>query len=87
MRLAADWMVAADDRILEFLSEDGPAPPKVMHDDGRIRYSRTYINTRCKKLESYGLVQNIGNGVYQITKNGTQYLMGELDAMDLPGSQ
>ena len=83
MRYSADWMVLADDRILEFLSENGPRSPSKMHGSGDIRYSRGYINSRCQKLANFGLVLNIGNGVYQITKEGEQYLDGDLDAIEL----
>ncbi|PSP78974.1 winged helix-turn-helix domain-containing protein [Halobacteriales archaeon QS_1_68_20] len=83
MRLAAEWMTGADDRILEFLNEEGPTAPKAMADDWRIRFSRTYVNTRCKKLAVYGLVQNLGNGVYSITEQGEAYLAGDMDADDL----
>ena len=68
MRLSADWMTGADDRILEFLSEEGPTTPKQLADDDRVRFSRTCVNTRCKKLSSFGLLQELGNGVYAITE-------------------
>lgn len=83
MRYSANWMVLADDRILEFLSENGPRSPLKMYESGEIRYSRGYINSRCQKLADYGLVLNLGNGVYQITEKGEQYLSGNLDATKL----
>ena len=73
-------MVGADDRILEYLSEEGPATPSTMADDDRMRFSRTHINQRCIKLADYGFLLNLGNGVYQITGKGERYLSGELDA-------
>jgi hypothetical protein len=76
-------MKGADDRILEFLQEEGPSTPKSMHDDGRIRFSRGYINTRCRVLSENGLVVNLGNGVYQITDSGEKYLAGELDTAEM----
>ena len=87
MRLSADWMTGADDRILEFLDEEGPTTPKQMADDGRVRFSRTYVNTRCKKLSSFGLLQELGNGVYAITEEGQQYLAGELDVQELDNGE
>lgn len=83
MRYSADWMVLADDRILEYLSENGPTTPSKMHDSGAIRFSRGYINTRCQILSDYGLVRNLGNGVYQIKEPGEQYLASELDTAEL----
>ncbi|MDS0296654.1 hypothetical protein NDI79_21015 [Halogeometricum sp. S3BR5-2] len=41
------------------------------------------INARCKTLVAYGLVVSLGNGVYDITREGEQYLAGELDARTL----
>lgn len=83
MRLSADWMTGADDRILEFLREEGPAAPKVIFDDGRVRFSRSYINTRCKELSRYGMLDELGNGVYAISDEGEAYLDEELDAAEL----
>jgi len=83
MRFDADWMSRADDRILEHLTEQGPDTPKEMADSGRVRFTRQHINQRCKILVSYGLLIHLGNGVYDITPEGEQYLAGELDAQDL----
>ncbi len=83
MRLSADWMVTADDRILEYLSENETGTPKRMADSGYVRFSRSYITQRCKKLVNHGLLRHLGNGVYVITEEGKQYLEGELDAADL----
>jgi len=83
MRLSANWMSIADDRILEFLQDEGPRSPSKIHEDGRVRFSRQHINMRCKKLEEHHLVQNLGNGVYAITELGKEYLEGTLDANEL----
>ena len=83
MRLSADWMVIADDRILEYLSEHETGTPKQMADSGYVRFSRSYITQRCMKLVDAGLLRTVGNGVYIITEEGEQYLEGELDAADL----
>ncbi|AFO56189.1 MULTISPECIES: PhiH1 repressor [Natrinema] len=83
MRVSADWMVLADDRILEFLAENGPRSPTKIKEEGPIPFSRQHINNRCMKLEEYGLTQNIGNGVYTITEIGERYLRSELDAREL----
>lgn len=76
-------MVAADDRILEYLSEHETGTPKKMADSGNVRFSRSYITQRCKKLLDFGLIRHLGNGVYIITDEGQQYLDGELDAAEL----
>lgn len=54
-----------------------------MADSDRVRFSRQHINARCKTLVEYGLVIHLGNGVYDITREGEQYLTGDLDARDL----
>jgi len=87
MRFDADWMSRADDRILEHLAERGPDTPKEMADSGRVRFSRQYINARCKKLVSYGLLVHLGNGVYDITREGEKYLTGELDVRKLEANE
>jgi len=83
MRKSADWMVLADDRILEYLQENESGTPKEMEDSGLVRFSSQYIGQRCKKLVDYGLVRHLGNGVYIITEKGKNYLDGELDADEL----
>lgn len=83
MRLSADWMTMADDRILEYLAEEGTTTPKRMANDDRMRFSRSYVNARCTELAKRSFVLNLGNGVYQITYRGQQYLDGELDAVEV----
>lgn len=79
MRLPADWMTIADERIMEFLREEGPHPPSKMRKDDRLPYSRNHINKRCKLLTEHELLNNLGNGVYTITNKGESYLDGEND--------
>jgi len=44
-----------------------------------------FISTRSKKLVEHGLAVHLGNGVYQITERGEQYLDGEIDTSeDMP---
>lgn len=82
MRYSGDWMVLADDRILEFIREKEVGSPQEMSESGYVRYSRSYIHTRCKKLVEYGLLDHLGNGVYVITKRGEKYLDGEIDTSE-----
>jgi len=83
MRKSGDWMVLADDRILEYLSENESGTPKKMEDSGLVRFSSQYIGQRSKKLVDYGLVRHLGNGVYVITEKGEEYLEGKLDVREL----
>jgi hypothetical protein len=86
LRLPADWMVMADDRLLEFLKEEGPRSPTRISEDDRMTFRREYFNTRLIKLEKAGFVKKdaIGRGVYEISAQGQQYLSGSFDARDLP---
>jgi repressor of nif and glnA expression len=72
-------MSAADDRILEYLSENESGSPTKMKREGPIRYSRVQVHRRCKILAEKGLVNDLGNGVYMITEDGEAYLEGRLD--------
>lgn len=81
MRRHADWMTLADERILEFLAEQGNhQPAQIAKEFG---FHRKYIGRRCRTLEDYGFLNNRGNGVYQITDRGREYLSGEFDASQL----
>ena len=72
-------MVIADDRILEYISENEHGSPTEMKEEGPIRYSRQYLSERCQKLAGHGLLKPVGNGVYIITDRGEEYLDGGLD--------
>ena len=80
-------MTIADERVLEFLAEEGPHSPSRIAEDERVHFTAEYVGRRCRKLAEYGLTRNIGNGVYQITEDGKQYLAGELDASELEGDE
>ncbi len=82
MRYSGDWMVLADDRILEYIREKGSGRPKEMEDSGYVRYSRAYISQRAKKLVKHGLLEDLGNGVYVMTDRGEKYLDGEIDTSE-----
>ncbi|MFB6179549.1 MAG: MarR family transcriptional regulator [Halorientalis sp.] len=82
MRYSGDWMVLADDRILEYVREEGSGRPQEMEESGYVRYSRSYIHKRCRKLVEHGLLEHLGNGVYIITERGERYLDGELDTTE-----
>ena len=81
MRKRADWMKPVDDLILEFLREEGQYPPKIIGES--INRHPHYVGERCRTLRDYGLLRNLGRGLYQITTQGEEYLEGELDANDL----
>ena len=80
MRLSSRWMVLLDDRILEFLREEGAHPPSQIARDERIRYGEKHVGNRCLELAQHDFLENLGNGVYQITDRGKEYLDGEYNA-------
>jgi Mn-dependent DtxR family transcriptional regulator len=83
MRRSADWMSIWDDRILEYLQDNGPTAVGEIADDDLIRVSQPHVSNRCAKLAEHGLVSALGNGVYAITERGERYLDEELDAGEL----
>jgi len=73
-------MVLADDRILEWASVEGNAKATEMADSGLIRdYTASYLTQRLKELSAFGLMRDLGNGVYVITEKGLAYLDGRYD--------
>ena len=81
MRKRADWWVLVDDMVLEFLRDERSGTPKTISEE--IGKSQGYVNQRCSKLASYGLVRKVARGVYVLTDEGEQYLDEELDVRDL----
>lgn len=86
MRKSARWMVLLDDRILEYVSENGPTLPSDIANDDRIPYGAQHIGNRCRKLAENGFLDNLGNGVYVITQRGRDYLNEEFNAGEVDAS-
>lgn len=82
-------MKAPDPFIMEYIEESGPASPAEIVDDerGGLPFSRGYVNTRCQKLENNGFLVNLGNGMYQVTERGQDWLAEDFDAAVLDGDQ
>lgn len=79
MRKPTDWMYpSTDDPILETLREEGNQQP--VHVAEKINRHRKYVGERLRTLADYGMVENLGQGLYRITEEGQQYLEGNLDA-------
>jgi predicted transcriptional regulator len=76
-------MILADERILEFLNEEGPRAPSKIAEDPRILYKAQHVGNRCRLLAKARLLRQVGNGVYNITERGKKYLNGELDLSEL----
>ncbi|QLH82134.1 phage repressor protein [Halosimplex pelagicum] len=83
LRKMADWTTRADDRIMEWLRDNGYHPPSAiteqLNDIGEgIDFSRQYITRRCNELHDRGLLdKNYQN--YSLSSDGRKYLDGELD--------
>jgi hypothetical protein len=73
-------MKAPDPYILEYLQEEGLSSPSDIANDGRVPFGRTYINKRLQALGNREMVINMGNGMYQLTQRGDDWLQGEFDA-------
>jgi len=80
MRQSGKWMTIWDDRILEYIQENGASSVGKLTDGEYIRVSNAHVSRRCKKLVKHGMFIHLGNGVYNITDHGEAYLAGETDA-------
>jgi len=81
MRKRADWMVPADDKILEYLEVAGEVRPATI---GRnVNITRDYAGLRVRKLSEYGLVESLDSSYYKLSSEGELYLSGEIDASGL----
>jgi len=80
IRLSGSWMSIWDDRILEILSIEGPQTPTKISDRDYVHVGQSNISRRFAKLNDHDLVNPLGNGVYEITDQGRNYLDGNYDA-------
>lgn len=69
-----------DDRLLEFIKENGSGAPTEISNADYMPISKQYISKRLKILSENNLLESLGNGVYQISKEGLMYLYGDYDA-------
>jgi repressor of nif and glnA expression len=76
-------MTIWDDRILEYIEEEGSASPGELENSGFFRISRSQISRRLRKLNEKGMLDHLGNGVYVITDLGQKYLNEEIDAEEV----
>jgi len=81
VRQPADWMVSADDRILEMIREEGNLTPGAIEALGGP--VSDHASRRAGKLARYGLLERVHRGLYRITDAGEDYLDEELDASEL----
>lgn len=82
IRSPADWMSAADDRLLEYLESEGAASVATIDESEYVRYHYETIGRRLRLLSKANLVEKIGQGVYRISEKGQGYLLGQEDLRD-----
>lgn len=80
MRKSGQWMTIWDDRILEYMVENGHGSPTEIASSEYIHVTKQHISRRLRKLGDHGLLSLLKNGVYQITTEGEQYLQANYDA-------
>ena len=83
MRRSATWMSIWDDRILEFVRENGTSSVGEIAKSPYIRISNAHVSRRCAELANHGLLLKFANGVYAISDQGEEYLDGAIDAEEL----
>jgi len=69
-----------DDRILEYLAEEGWATPSLIAMEASIDVSEGFVEDRLHFLGYAGFVDRLHAEMYEITGWGHLYLDGELDA-------
>mgnify|MGYP006303183415 CR=1 FL=1 len=79
-RRSGSWMSIWDDRILEILAHEGASTPSKLEERDFIHVGSSNISRRLSKLEEHGLVEALGNGVYEINRTGRIYLVGGYNA-------
>ena len=84
MRQSAYWMQQLDERILEYLDQEGWGSPSIMARESGFRASEGRIGERCKMLQYAGLVAPIHGDTYELTIEGQLYLEEEIDARYRP---
>jgi len=77
-------MEQIDERILEFLYDDGWASPSILAREAGIEASKGRVSDRCHRLEYAGFVASVHGDMYEITRWGQLYLEGEVDAEHQP---
>ena len=81
MRKRADWMVPADDPILEWFRDSEWGTSEQVHRD--VDYAQEYVASRLRALAEHRLLDKPTRGVFARTDNTIAYLDEELDASEL----
>lgn len=83
-RHCAEWMKREDERILEFLKENGLSSARLISNEVFEKVSTGHVAERLGMLRYAGLVSKTGLTSYELTEEGQRYLDGELDAQNQP---
>lgn len=78
------WVEQLDERILEYLDEEGWATPRILTRKRAFTASEGRIAERCELLVYAGFVAPVHGEMYDITRWGQLYLDGEVDARHQP---
>lgn len=79
-RPRVEWMVPADDRILDTLAEIAPLAMSPAGLAFATEYEQSYVARRCRELANRGLIDRPGDKMlYRITELGERYLSGEVE--------
>lgn len=84
VRRMGTWMERVDERIMEFLADEGWATARTMIGSGGFDASESRLAERCRVLAHAELVAPYVDGpgadVWELTGRGTAYLGGDVDA-------
>lgn len=83
-RQSADWMKREDERILEYLRENGRARPGLIASEVFEAIRPVHVGERLAYLRHAGLVDTSGLHSYELTEAGLRYLDGDLNAAHQP---
>jgi len=83
-RQSADWMKREDERILEYIAEEGLASATLIAREVFEMVSAGHVSERLEMLRYAGLVARSGLSSYELTDAGRRYLSGDLDAAHQP---
>lgn len=93
MRRRPPWLGKYDEPILEFLAETGiAAPPAVVAFNldwrGIASPAHSTVKRRMRTLADHGLLAKVApdSGYYALTDTGRDYLAGNVDPVELEGS-
>ena len=78
------WVEQVDERILEYLDDEGWATPSIMAAERGFSASEGRIADRCEMLVYAGFAAPMHAETYEITQWGLLYLNGEVDARHQP---